>query len=593
MAYTEVDTGTYAGSGATIRTSQGPQLTPSAGAITVTDSFHSINGGTISTINGGVANSLYILKATSTFHFSAPTNILSARADVLTGTVVELFFDGSNFIDLADSVQMNVLKFGAKGDGTTDDHAAIQAAIDATSTTANATLYFPPTANGYLCKSPLVVNKNFMTLAGAGYYQTVMLFDLSAYAGSYPSYYIILGDSLSTPDANVTSQGNCVRDMRIVGTGGTGAILAWRSTNSKIENVSIVGTSLTYGIRVVASDSRFRIMDCNIGNSNAASAPSIAISIENGSNQTVIEGCIALGGTTCIQVFNSVGTQITNNLAIGAWVGAASSYYGIRIRNDQAVPAYLTWINANVGGNIQITNNWFEPNDHAGATIYDIFVGDGSPTVHAITGTVVRDNFFLASSSATRYNVHVDYADQTVVDTVAYWGTVTKLLNVTSHATLTKYDIQTQSAYNTTSTAESDLIADAGSKSTTMGHWKTPAFSAGNFTSSSGTWVVGSGDVVTFAYSTFPRRLSLSVYLVTTDVTGTPNELRVTVPDGYTVAKTTLAMARIVNSGAAFSGMAIATAGNTYVSVYKIDQANFAADAGGTGVQFQIEMETQ
>src|SRR5256885_1141284 len=42
---------------------------------------------------------------------------------------------------------VSVMAFGAKGDGVTDDRAAIQAAIDSVSAGA---VYFPPAAGGYL-----------------------------------------------------------------------------------------------------------------------------------------------------------------------------------------------------------------------------------------------------------------------------------------------------------------------------------------------------------------------------------------------------------------------------------------------------------
>lgn len=59
----------------------------------------------------------------------------------------------------------NVKAYGAKGDGTTDDTAAIQAAIDAAELVGG-TVYFPP--GTYLISSALVVDASGIALRGAG-----------------------------------------------------------------------------------------------------------------------------------------------------------------------------------------------------------------------------------------------------------------------------------------------------------------------------------------------------------------------------------------------------------------------------------------
>jgi hypothetical protein len=584
MAYTEVDTGTYAGSGTTIKCEQGALLTPSSGAITVTDSFHSINGGTLSTINGGNPNSFYMLEAAASFAISAPTNIRTSKATIVTGDLLTLWFDGSTFIEISTHPS------GAVGDGLTDDAAAIQAYISATSV--NNVVPLPPTASGYLCKSPLVINQSFTALVGPDYLQTPMTFDLSAYAGALPKYCIILGDSLHDPTAGGGVQGNAVRNLRITAIGATGGILAQRSNLSKIESNVINGAGLTYGIRAIACDSQFTIRDNAIGTVSAATAPTIPISIENGSNQTRVVGNTAIGASASVQVFNSIGVSIDHNPNIGLWVTAASSYYGIKILNDQAVPSWLTWIGPNTGANIHISDNWFEPGDHAGATIYDIYVGSGVPTVHAIPGTVIRDNYFLGTSSATRYPMYIDYADQTVIGPATYWGTVTKLLNITSHASLTKYDLQTQTSFNTSGgVTDALLIADAGTKSVPVGHWKTPAFSAGNFTSDAGTWTVQSGDVLANSYTITNRLLIWSVYLVNTDVATSPTELRVAIPDGYTAVSYARVAICLVDSSTIPFGLAYVAPGDAFVRIKRQDGSAFTNSSGATAAQFQIAFE--
>jgi len=60
----------------------------------------------------------------------------------------------------------NVRDFGAKGDGTTDDTAAIQAAIDAAEANGGGIVYFPATANWYLISSTLTLTAGGIRLMG-------------------------------------------------------------------------------------------------------------------------------------------------------------------------------------------------------------------------------------------------------------------------------------------------------------------------------------------------------------------------------------------------------------------------------------------
>lgn len=69
-----------------------------------------------------------------------------------------------------------------------------------------------------------------------------------------------------------------------------------------------------------------------------------------------------------------------------------------------------------------------------------------------------------------------------------------------------------------------------------QGAWITPTFAAGDYTSPTGTWVVGSGDVIDCRFRLDGRTLSFRVWVVTTDVTGTPAHLDRVLPGGFTAA---------------------------------------------------------
>jgi hypothetical protein len=61
--------------------------------------------------------------------------------------------------------------------------------------------------------------------------------------------------------------------------------------------------------------------------------------------------------------------------------------------------------------------------------------------------------------------------------------------------------------------------------------YSTPTFSAGNFTSDAGTWVVESADVLTYQYQIINKTMTINFYIITSTVTGTPTQLRISVPD--------------------------------------------------------------
>lgn len=63
---------------------------------------------------------------------------------------------------------VNVKDYGALGDGSTDDSAAIQSAIDYAETFDVGVVYFPSSDNSYVCNSGLTLDINVVTLEGNG-----------------------------------------------------------------------------------------------------------------------------------------------------------------------------------------------------------------------------------------------------------------------------------------------------------------------------------------------------------------------------------------------------------------------------------------
>lgn len=89
---------------------------------------------------------------------------------------------------LADVTAVSVKSYGAKGDGTTDDTAAIQAAISAVGTSGGV-VFFPP--GTYRITSALTVTTNGVTLEGAGVASTIQ-------SGSATQDVILIGNGSAT-----------------------------------------------------------------------------------------------------------------------------------------------------------------------------------------------------------------------------------------------------------------------------------------------------------------------------------------------------------------------------------------------------------
>jgi hypothetical protein len=127
------------------------------------------------------------------------------------------------------------------------------------------------------------------------------------------------------------------------------------------------------------------------------------------------------------------------------------------------------------------------------------------------------------------------------------------------------------------------------------GAWITPTFAAGNFTASGAmTWTVDAGDVTTYAYNIRGKTMTIAFILVATTVAGTPStELRIAVPTALVIAKTIGIPYRSGDNGSSAIGMARATAGNTYITLFKdmTEVGNWAAATNTTFAEGQITFE--
>lgn len=130
-----------------------------------------------------------------------------------------------------------------------------------------------------------------------------------------------------------------------------------------------------------------------------------------------------------------------------------------------------------------------------------------------------------------------------------------------------------------------------------MGEWTSVAFNAANFTSVGGgtAWTVIAANQVTYAYTVIGKTLIVVFSITGTNVTGTPTELGIAIPGGFTVAKTALVPFRVFDAGTGKFGIAEADAGTTKIRLFtSVGGAGWAATAGSdTYAQGTITLEVQ
>ncbi len=119
----------------------------------------------------------------------------------------------------------------------------------------------------------------------------------------------------------------------------------------------------------------------------------------------------------------------------------------------------------------------------------------------------------------------------------------------------------------------------------------TPAFVAGDYTASAGTWTVASGDVATMTYYLRGRLLRVAFVLTSTSVSTTPASLAFVIPGGYKALRAEKNLVELVDNGARTTGVASVAASGSTVTIRRLDNANFTAAAAATSIAGQVEFE--
>lgn len=228
-------------------------------------------------------------------------------------------------------IVLNVMAFGAKGDSTTDDTAAIQAALNAVPANGGS-VYFPVPPSAYKITSGLTSTTANIALLGeeAGYG------DYGAVGAAAVLILVptgVVGFTFNPSAASTIFQGPLIRNVNFKDTSGTatGGILIKRANNFVIENVACTEFNAGYGLRSDGTGNvnqypqlnNFNATNCHIGldciasngvrmiggkidaNSNITSAvraSSIGVQYDTNSDTLKMFGVILQGIATAIKL---------------------------------------------------------------------------------------------------------------------------------------------------------------------------------------------------------------------------------------------------------------------------------------------------
>jgi hypothetical protein len=335
----------------------------------------------------------------------------------------------------------NVLDFGATGDGSTDDTAAIQAAIDHIDNLGNGVVYVP--TGTYKLTSPLLMPYG-VSMRGDGGTATIfsclncdcLNFDSASYDGGLMFY----SDFAVTSHAGTT--GNWAAIVSILPSGGTfgvdsrDGLYFYRLRIYDMNQAFVFNACWETHInecRVFRCNQAvslgnycllFRITDCNFtyeggfasGTANRRGVELLG-SVTEG---TMIRGCQLFGYPTALYVQQAIFTVFDDNDLFGTVIGvhlAGATSTGMSIRNNyfeisaaNAIGIYGAPQSAQTENLVEVFHNSFVTGG-AAANTRGIVVGDPAQTFQ--WNWRIRDNMFLGIQTA---DIQVYNAQNIIID---------------------------------------------------------------------------------------------------------------------------------------------------------------------------------
>lgn len=129
-----------------------------------------------------------------------------------------------------------------------------------------------------------------------------------------------------------------------------------------------------------------------------------------------------------------------------------------------------------------------------------------------------------------------------------------------------------------------------------LSSWTQVVYGAGQYTATSGTWGVDSGDVTAFSYMKRGKTMIVRFNFTGTDVSSATSELFATIPAGGVAAGSVVAVVQCIDAGgAATAGIARVTTGDSVIRFQAtVAGAGFSLTAGdNTTIRGEITLELQ
>lgn len=467
-------------------------------------------------------------------------------------------------------VVFNVLDFGATGNGTTNDRAAIQAAIDAASASFAGVVFFP-TGNYLVNVSSnrgLIITKAVSLVGasatssiifGGGFTTADIIVDIDGTVSPNLhhvnlSNLTVMSNDSGRPDLiSVNRAANCAFTDIFLRAGRHGiTITGDRTFTLDFERVICTSGALTGDVIRFnnAAGGQFTFSDCSFTGLIGVNATGASLVVDD----LVFNNCN----------FESCGTAATFT-STGTVRGV--SFFGGRCEKNSAPIAFAPGV-AGVLLNVAIDGMTFETD----AENFAVDCG-GAGT---LAGISIQNCFSR------------DYAQYFVRMTNGSGGAIINntLNNVTT--TVVSADRPGVLVLNNRTSA----AAATGPQWAAV--WTTPTFSAGNFTANASmTWTVASGDVVTYAYQVIGKMMTVAWYITTSTVGGTPStELRIAIPNSAIATKfMATTFIAVDNAAAQEVGLASVTVGSAFIGLSLLDATNWAAATDATAVYGQITFE--
>lgn len=300
----------------------------------------------------------------------------------------------------------NVETWGAVGDGSTDDSAAIQAAINAAVAASGGVVLFPRAAT-YVCASSLTISDDGVTLQGITGRNTIL-----SYTGA--GDFIVLGSDdgnhSSTNAYDGTTSFTHLKSIKITGPGvggSTRAVVDWDSGANSFYDVEIA--SFNKGFFGVGADGN-RWINCYIhGNSTG-------LHLAGRSDQTSIWSSNINENAIGILIENAHGTSIVG----GQFVFNTTADI---VLDNPATPT--SGVDERGVTGLFVNGAWFESNTTP-ATPRHVWVGRNGTSARLSVGVSVRDCLWFASNSTAF--MEVDAGTKIEIANIAHEGASSTLV---------------------------------------------------------------------------------------------------------------------------------------------------------------------